>query len=144
MAINILEITKNSITPEIISKLSEILGEDSSKTQSAVKFILPAIIGSLVHKTSSDEGTSEVVKLIKDGEYDGSILNNLDTSLLDKNKFFGIVNGATNTLSSLFSGKLKDVTNLISKDSGVSSNSSSSLLGFLSAIIMSLIGKQVL
>ncbi|MBK8550478.1 MAG: DUF937 domain-containing protein [Ignavibacteria bacterium] len=144
MAINILEITKGAVTPAIISKLSGILGEESSKTQSAVKFTLPAIIGSLINKTSTDEGAADVIKQIKDGGYDGSMLNNLDTSLLDDNKFYGIINGATNTLSSLFGNKLKDVTNLISKESSVSSNSASSLLGFLSAIVMSLIGKQVM
>jgi len=144
MAINLLELSKSAVTPDIISKLSGILGEDSTKTQSAVKYILPAILGSLLNKTSTDEGTSEVMKLLKDGEYDGNMLSNLDTSLMDKNKFFGIINNATGILSSLFGGKLKDVTNLISKDSGVSSNSTSSLLGFLAAIVMSLIGKQVL
>lgn len=144
MAANLLELSKSAITPEIISKLSDILGEDSSKTQSAVKFTLPAILGSLLNKTETDSGSSEVLKLIKDGGYDGNMLSNLDTSLMDKNKFFGIINGATGTLSSLFGNKLKDVTNLISKESGVSSNSASSLLGFLSAILMSLIGKQVM
>ncbi|HMS64874.1 MAG TPA: OmpA family protein [Ignavibacteria bacterium] len=143
MAVNLLELAKSSLTPDIVSKLSGILGEDSGKIQSAVKDTLPAIIGSLMNKTSTDAGASDVLKLLKDGGYDGSMLSNLDTSLLDKNKFFGIINGATNTLGSLFGDNLKGVTNLISKDSGVSSNSASSILGFLSAIIMSLIGKQV-
>ena len=143
MAINLLELSKSAVTPDIISKLSGLLGEDSSKTQSAVKYTLPALLGSLLNKTSTDSGSSEVLKLIKDGGYDGSLLNNIDTSLLDKNKFYGIINGATNTLSSLFGGNLKEVTNLISKDSGVSSNSTSSLIGFLAAIVMSLVGKQV-
>lgn len=144
MAVNLLELSKSAISPDIISKLSGLLGDDSIKVQSAVKNTLPAILGSLISKTSTDSGASEVLKLIKDGGYDGNILNNLDTSLLDKNKFYGIINGATNTLSSLLGGNLKEVTNLISKESGVSSNSSSSILGFLSAIIMSLIGKQVI
>ncbi|MBK8550484.1 MAG: DUF937 domain-containing protein [Ignavibacteria bacterium] len=143
MAINLLEISKNAVTPAIISKLSGILGEETFKTQSAVKFTLPAIIGSLINKTSTNDGAADVVKLIKDGGYDGSMLSNLDTSLFDNNKFYGIINSATGILSSLFGNKLKDVTNLISKESGVSSNSASSLLGFLSAIVMSLIGKQV-
>ena len=143
MAINLLELSKNAVTPDIISKLSGLLGEDSAKTQTAVKYTLPSIIGSLLNKTSSDNGASEVLKLIKDGGYDGSLLSNLDTSLMDKNKFYGIINSATGILSTLFGGNLKEVTNLISKDSGISSNSSSSILGFLSAIIMSLIGKQL-
>lgn len=144
MAVNLLELSKSALTPDIISKLSGLLGDDSGKIQSAVKDTLPAIIGSLMNKTSTDAGASDVLKLIKDGGYDGSMLSNIDTSLLDKNKFFGIINGATNTLNSLFGDHLKGVTNFISKDSGVSSNSASSILGFLSAIIMSLIGKQVI
>jgi len=144
MAVNLLELSKSAISPDIISKLSGLLGDDTIKIQSAVKNTLPAILGSLMNKTSTDSGASDVLKLIKEGGYDGNILNNIDTSLLDKNKFYGIINGATNTLSSLFGGNLKEVTNQISKESGVSSNSSSSILGFLSAIVMSLIGKQVL
>lgn len=143
MAVNLLELSKSALTPDIISKLSGLLGDDSGKIQSAVKYTLPAILGSLMNKTSTDAGASDVLKQIKDGGYDGSMLSNIDTSLLDKNKFFGIINGATNTLGSLFGDNLKGVTNFISKESGVSSNSSSSILGFLSAIIMSLIGKQL-
>ena len=143
MAANILELSKSAITPDIMSKLSGILGETEGKTQSAVKYILPAILGSLINKTSVGSGTADVLRLIRDGGYDGNLLNKLDTSLLDKNKFYGMINGATNTLSSIFGDKLKDVTNFISKESGVSSNSASSLLGFLAAVIMSLLGKQV-
>ena len=61
MAVNLLELSKSAISPEIISKLSEILGDDSSKTQSAVKYTLPAILGSLISKTSTDSGASDIL-----------------------------------------------------------------------------------
>jgi outer membrane protein OmpA-like peptidoglycan-associated protein len=143
MGTNLLELLKNSISSDVITKLSGLTGESSGKTQTAVNNTLPAILGSLINKTSTDAGASDVLKLIKDGGYNGSLLNNLSSSLTDNNKFNGIINGATNTLNSLFGGKLKDVTNFISKESGISSNSGSSILGFLSAIVMSLLGKEV-
>ncbi len=144
METNLLEILRNTISPDIINKLSVLVGENSSKTKSAVNNTLPAIIGGLINKTSTDAGSSDVLKLIKDGGYDGSMLNNLSGSLTDSKKFYGNINGASNVISSVFGGNLKDVTDTISKESGVSSNATSSILGFLSAIVMSLIGKQVI
>ena len=141
---NLLTTLKTFITPDIVSKLSGLVGDNTAKTQSAVNFSLPALIGGLINKTSTSSGAGDVLKLLKDGNYDGSLLNDLSSSLGDSNKFYGMINGASNTLDSVFGHNLKEVTNVISKDSGVSSNSASSILGFLAAVIMSLIGKKVL
>ena len=49
MAVNLLELSKSAISPDIISKLSGLLGDDTIKIQSAVKNTLPAILGSLMN-----------------------------------------------------------------------------------------------
>lgn len=51
MAINLLELSKSAVTPDIISKLSGLLGEDTAKTRSAVKYTLPSIM--LIYKCSA-------------------------------------------------------------------------------------------
>jgi len=144
MPINLLEQSKNVLTPGIISKIAEYTGESRDKLQSAIDGTLPAIVGSLVNKVMKDKGASDVMKLIRDGGFDGNMIKNTENSLSNNDKFKGVINNASGTLNFLFGNKIKGLTNQISKESGISTESSASLVGILSAIVMSCVGKQLL
>lgn len=45
MSVNILELLKNEFSDEIIGKLGKFVGEDATKTKSALGSIFPAILG---------------------------------------------------------------------------------------------------
>ena len=144
MPVNLLELSKDTISPEIISKISVYTGESPDKIQSAVNTTLPAIVGSLANKVIKDKGASEVMKLIRDGGFDGNMIKNAVNSFSTQEKFNGVLNNASHTVNSIFGSKIRALTNLISKDSGISTSSASSLLGILSAVVMSFVGKQLL
>ncbi len=144
MPVNLLEQSKNVLTPEIISKIADYTGESPDKIQSAVNVTLPAVVGSLANKVIKDKGASETMKLIRDGGFDGNMIKNTGNSLSSNDKFKSVINNVSNTVNSLFGNKIKGLTNLISKESSVSNGSASSLIGILTAVVMSFVGKQLL
>ena len=48
MATNILELLKNEFSDDLIGKLGKFVGEDSTKTKSALGSIFPAVLGALI------------------------------------------------------------------------------------------------
>lgn len=144
MPVNLLEQSKNVLTPEIISRIADYTGESPDKIQSAINVILPAVIGCLSNKVIKDKGASEIMKLIRDGGFDGNMIKNTGNSLSSNDKFNSVINNVSSTVNSLFGNKIKGLTNLISKESSLSIGNASSLVGILSAVVMSFVGKQLL
>ncbi|HMQ70542.1 MAG TPA: OmpA family protein [Ignavibacteria bacterium] len=143
MAENFIEELNSYITPDIISKLSNVIGEKSTITKTALAMGLPAVLGSLIQKSSTEQGASEIIKIIKNEGYNGSQLNNLAGVFDSKDSFSRLINAASPVLDSIFGDKLHHVTNSLSKESGVGSNATSYILGFLASLLMSFIGKKV-
>lgn len=143
MAVNLVDLIKSSVPPDVVSKFAVSLGVTPTNAQTALNTGLPAILGGLVEKSSTDQGSDEIIKMIKEGGFDGSSVNEMGNILTDSDKTKALVSSGTGVLNSLFGDKLNDITNYISKSSNISLNSSSSLLGFLASVIMGVLGKQV-
>lgn len=144
MSANLFELSKNVLSPGLITKIAEFTGEDTLNIKSAVDMSLPAVVGSLSVRISNGKGASEIMKLIRDGGFDGNILKNTDNSFSDHAKFNAVIDNAAGSMGFLYKNKLKDLTNLISKKAGISQKSAASLTGILTAVVMSLTGKQLL
>ena len=102
----------------------------------------PALLGSLINKSSEPEGASGIMDMVSD----------LDMGMLgDIGGLFGggasAVNGLLGSgggiLDSLLGDKLGGVVDLISKVSGLKSGSSSSLLKMAAPFLIGMIGKQI-
>lgn len=145
MATNILESIGSLFTPNVVSQLSGFIGGNTDQTKSAVTSILPALLGGLIQKTSTPSGSSEIMNLLKNGNFGATNLNNLGSIFEggSKDQFNGLINAASPVLDSLFGNKLDNMTNAVSKSSGLNSISTSSVLGFLASIVMSFIGSKV-
>lgn len=144
MSANLLELSKNVLSPGLITKIAEFTGEDPDCIKTSIDLTLPAIVGSFTGKISNEKGASEIMKLIRDGGYDGNILKNPENSFSDNNKFKSVIDNASGSTGFLFKNKIKDLTNLISNKNGISQSSAASLTGILTAVVMSITGKQLL
>lgn len=144
MLSNLTEMSKDVFTPKVISGISEFSGEESGKINSALNMILPAIVGSMVKKVSNEKGSSEIMKLIRDGGYDGNILKNPDNSFSDSSKLNAVIGNSSRSVNFLIGNKSGELANLVSKETGMENNSAVSLIGIITAVVMSLTGKQLL
>ncbi len=143
MSINLMDLVKDQLTDGIMDKLSSAIGENTSATSSAVSHFLPALMGGIIDKGSSQSGASSIMKLITDNALGGDTLSNLGSLLGggDKTSTFMKLGG---TLLSGLLGSRQDsmLSNLLSL-TGLGRKSGSSLLSFLAPIVLGQLGKLI-
>jgi OmpA-OmpF porin, OOP family len=140
---NLLALLKDNLTPEIISKAANLVGEDQTSTATAMSGILPAVLGSVVGKASTEEGASSIMSMISGGEDNGGMLDNLGSMLGGGSSTANMLSGGSGILSSLLGDKVGGIASLIGSFAGIKSGSASSLMSMAAPMVMGLIGKQV-
>ena len=142
MAIDLVDIAKGYLTPDVIEKASGYVGESSGATQKALGVIVPTIVSALMNTASTNEGAQQLARTLDSGKYNGSVLNSVTTlfagGLATQN---GLMTGQ-GTLESLFGSKLDDVTDLITRTAGIRRDSASYLLALATPLVMNVLGHQ--
>lgn len=143
MGLNLINLMKDILTPDVISKASSFVGESEQGTSKAIDSIVPSVLGGLLNKAQDENGLASVANLLSAGGHDGSILNNV----------LGLFNGGENTdnimrsgasaVNSIFGdGMISGLLNMISSNSGLQASSSSKLLNLVTPVLLGLIGKN--
>jgi OmpA-OmpF porin, OOP family len=140
---NLLSLLKDNLTPEMISKAANLVGEDSSSTATAMSGILPAIMGSVVGKASTSEGASGIMSMLSSGGHDGGMMDNLGSMLGGGSSTDGAMSAGSGILSSLLGDKIGGIVSIISNFAGIKSGSANSLMSLAAPMVMGVIGKQV-
>jgi OmpA-OmpF porin, OOP family len=140
---NLLALLKDNLTPEMISKAANLVGEDHASTATAMSGILPAVLGSVVGKASTADGASSVMSMVTGGGHDGGMLDNLGSMLGGGASTDTMLSGGSGILSSLLGDKVGGIASIIGNFAGIKSGSANSLMSMAAPMIMGLIGKQV-
>lgn len=142
MAINLLDMLKDNISGDMISQASKFLGENESGVKSAMSDVMPSVLGSMINFGSTDSGAGKMMNMLKDGNHDGGILDNLGGLFGGGNATSGLVNTGSSLLKGMMGqSMLGSVIDMVSSRSGVSKSSSSSLMGMIAPIAMGMIGR---
>src|SRR6185437_7531366 len=100
------------------------------------------LVGALTNTASTNQGAQQLVRMLDDGRYDGSVLDSV-TSLFGGGVTTQTALGAgKGILDSLFGPKISSVGDLIARFAGVRSESASSLLALAAPLVLHVLGKQ--
>jgi hypothetical protein len=129
---NIVEMIQQSIRGETSSKLGRLIGEDDQKTRTAATAAVPALLASLAHLSSSDQGARRLDDAVDKADDSTSGLGHMLTSqggsLLDSGRSMLTSLLGHDTLTSLAGG--------LGKFTGLGSGSTLGLLGGLVPFVM--------
>jgi len=142
MAFNLLGAVTDRLDDDLIGQLSNLSGLNSNQTGSALKSMLPTLIGGMINKGSSTQGASALLDLITKGGHTGGLLDNL-SHVLSSDKSKGLMDTGNGLLSSIFGGNLSSIFNILGKVTGLSRGSSGSLMSLLAPIVVNFVGKRV-
>src|SRR5262245_17137230 len=142
MAVNLIELAKGYLTPDIIRKASSFVSESEPVTQKAMAGIVPTLIAALANQASTSAGAEKLSRVLDTGKYDGSALNNLGTLFSGGETTQRTVSQGKDILSSLFGNKTEGLIDQISRFAGLRTGSASSLLSLVLPLILSLLGRQ--
>ncbi|MCB0516368.1 MAG: OmpA family protein [Chitinophagales bacterium] len=142
---NLLSIIQKYLGGSTLGSLASFLGENEQTTTSAVTSAIPSILAGFINKASTTSGAGQLFDLIKNGNFNGSMLDSLSGILGSSDKMNANISSGTGLLDTILGGnKLGGLVDLLSGGSSMSSGSTKSLLGFLTPVIMSVLGKQVI
>jgi hypothetical protein len=139
MAINLVSLIMQFLTPDMIGRIASALGLDRNNTQTAIGAAIPGLLAGLSGVAAQPGGAQKLVDTVRQqtgalGSFANMIGASGQSSLIEK---------GSQILSSLLGGR--DQTALagaVSKYAGLGQNASGSLLGMLAPIVMGTIGQQ--
>ena len=142
MALNLIDLTKDYLTPDVMSKLTGLVGESPAATQKAVGAIIPSLAGIACNQVGSPGGASKVLGLLGSSGLDG-IISKFSESLNGGSTTDGLLTTGSNLLHGLLGNKVSDVASTIAYASGIQVSSATKLLGMLAPLFFGLLGKHV-
>ncbi len=143
MALNLIDLAKDYLTPDVMSKMAGLVGESPAATQKAVGAIVPSLAGIACNQASSPGGASKILGLLNTGGLDSSLLNNFSGALSGGGATEGLLNTGSNLLHGLLGDKMGAVANVIASFSGIQLSSATKLLSLAAPLLFGLLGKQV-
>ena len=139
MAINLVSLIMQFLTPDMIGRIASALGLDRTNTQTAIGAAIPGLLAGLSGVAAQPGGAQKLVDTVRQqtgalGSFANMIGASGQSSLIEK---------GSQILSSLLGGR--DQTALagaVGRYAGLGQGASGSLLGMLAPIVMGTIGQQ--
>jgi outer membrane protein OmpA-like peptidoglycan-associated protein len=141
MATNLLDTIESYLTPEVLQKISSVVGESPANTQKAMEGTLPTLLAGLTNFSSSGDGATQLANLLSQGDY-SNLISNLPSLLSGGNATQNLMSSGREILNMLFGGKLSAIIDLIANSSGIKSASASSLLSIAAPLLLGVLGKE--
>jgi len=142
MAANLMDLAKTALTPDLMQKVSALIGESPANTQKAVDGAIPSVLAGLLNFASSNpEGPARLISLLTQGNYT-NLLGNLSGLLSGGSSTQDLLKTGKDLLGIIFGGRLGALTDLVANSSGIKSTSASSLLSLIAPLLLGLIGRE--
>jgi OmpA-OmpF porin, OOP family len=142
MAIDLIDLAKRQLTPEVVDKLSAYTGESGPATSKALSGSVPTMLAGLLSSASAPGGLTRLIDLFGQGRHDGSILSAIPAQLSGSG-LDGLISSGSSILGSLFGTRQDAVTGVIASSSAVRQSSAGSLLSVAAPMVLGLIGRQL-
>lgn len=140
MAINLIEMVGRHLSPSLVSKLGGALGEDSSTASRGAAAAVPAILGGIVQKGSTEHGASDLLDSFK--SYESQDSTSMDAALDDPARQQSLLEKGRGALSSIFGGRSDSIAETIGSHSGMKKSSALGMMGMLAPMVMGLVGRH--
>jgi OmpA-OmpF porin, OOP family len=144
MSINLLDMLKTSVGPEITKQACGYLGESESSVKAAVDAIFPTLIGGLMQTGKSSDGAAKLLNQINSGpSIDASMLGNL-AGLFSGGERTGTLLGIGSTLlRTLFGDKADGINAALSGMNNMKAGSGGSLMAMITPLLFGMLKNHV-
>jgi Bacterial protein of unknown function (DUF937) len=133
MAINLVSLVSDFLTPDMVGRIASALGVDRGKLQTAISATVPGLLASISGVAAQPGGAQKLVDAAKQqsgvlGNFAGTLGAGGQTSLVEK---------GSQMLSSLLGGRDQGLlADAVSKFTGLSPGATGSVLGILGPLVM--------
>jgi outer membrane protein OmpA-like peptidoglycan-associated protein/uncharacterized membrane protein YeaQ/YmgE (transglycosylase-associated protein family) len=134
---NLVDISKESLTNEVVNRLSEKVEESPSAIRKALEAMIPTVLASARSLASTPSGASRLFDLAK-GAAQGALGRHLVEGDLE-----AVGQQSRGFLNTLFGDKLAGLLNWLARFAGIKESSASTLMNVASSMVMSTLGRTI-
>jgi outer membrane protein OmpA-like peptidoglycan-associated protein len=142
MATNLIDTVKDYLTPDVMQKISSIIGETPSTAQRGIDSVVPALLTQVADLSSSTDGANQLSNLMDQATNNGNLLSNLPGQLSGGTVTQTLLNTGSGILSTLFGDRLNSVIAAITSALGTGSASVSSLMKIAAPLVLAILAKE--
>jgi len=142
MAANLFELLSGSLTPSVVSKMADVVGESPALTQKALDVAIPALAGAACNKAATPQGATELLGMLSPSKSDAGLVSNFANYLIGGATTQNLMRTGENLLSNLLHGNTRNVAGLVAAASGISVPGASSLLSLLAPLLFGVLGRE--
>lgn len=143
MASNLLDSARSLLTPDVISKISSLIGETPGKTQQALGVAIPSVAGVMCNEASTPSGAARVHDLITNTQLPSEIVSNAGGLLAGGAATQNLMKTGSGLISSLLGDRAGAVANLIASSAGIQLSAASTLLNLVAPLLFGVIGRHM-
>lgn len=129
---NLHSVTHDFFTPEIVQKVSDVLGQSADKTRIALMSVVPEFISGIFDKGATPEGASSLVKILKSHKFETVVTP-------DKNK----LREGNEVVHDIYGDKLSTTVARLAQTTGLTSTTIQKMLGLVAPVVLGSIGAKV-
>lgn len=133
---NFLDLLTQQFGGNMTDLISQQLGVSRGTAQLALSQFLPIITAALANNSATEEGASSLYNAVEK-DHDGSIMNNLMDFLGNFSQGPG-----SGILGHVFGSQIGQVTEFVSKNTGLDAGTTQSLMQIAAPVVMGLLGQQ--
>lgn len=134
---------KELLLGDVANKAANLLGEKEDKVKTAIEGLIPTFVGGLMKRASNEAGATTLMNVVKKGNHDGSIIEQIGNLVNNKDSFAQVVEKGNGLVSMLLPDKKSSIATMISQFAGVRNSSATSLLSIVAPIVVGKLGKMV-
>ena len=139
MAVNLVSLVMQFLTPDMIGRITSALGLDRKITQTAIGAAVPALLAGFSNIATQSGGAQ---KLVDAARQQTGVLGNF-ASMLGSGGQTSFIDKGSQLLSSLLGNRDQNaLAGAVAKFAGLGQGGASSLLGMLAPVVMGSIGQQ--
>lgn len=133
---NLMGVSQHFFTPDIVSRISEILGQTKDKTLAGLKSVVPAFISGIVEKGSTPEGAATLVDIVKTHHFERSDFS--DFPVDEKSMVEG-----SEVVQNVFGSNLEPTLSRLSAQTKLDRGSLERILGIIAPACMGIVGAKI-
>ncbi|TWU55415.1 DUF937 domain-containing protein [Rubripirellula reticaptiva] len=126
-------------------RLGKQIGLDDGQAKSGMNAILPSILGTLIKKTSTQQGADSLNHILGQDDFSGSLLNKLPSMFGDETAagdLSMVSDLGMPVLASLFGDNIASVVGVLSKYTGVGPDKTKSMMVILTPLVLCYLGSK--
>lgn len=129
----------SAATPSIASPI----GESPAKIKTALRDMLPALLGGLASKAQTAEGAHELLDVIHRDHLDGEQYEHVANAIRAPNALPNLMSAGAPLLNTVLPGKSGAVSDWVASHAGIKPAASKSLMSLVLPLVLGLIGRRV-